>query len=40
MQKRLQDKYNVTIGYHTVWKDNEKVLADMYGTWDENFQQL
>jgi hypothetical protein len=40
LHKRLQDKYNVTIGYHTVWKGNEKALADMYGTWDENFQQL
>jgi hypothetical protein len=32
LQKRLQDKYNATIGYDTVWKGKEKALADMYGT--------
>jgi hypothetical protein len=40
LQKRLQDKYNVIIGYDTVWKCKEKALADMYGTWEENFQKL
>jgi hypothetical protein len=40
LQKRLQDKYNVTIGYDTTWKGKEKTLADMYGTWEENFQEL
>jgi hypothetical protein len=35
MQKRLQDKYNVTIGYDTIWKGKEKALADMYGTWEQ-----
>jgi hypothetical protein len=40
LQKRLQDKYNITIGYDIVWKGKEKALADMYGIWEENFQQL
>jgi hypothetical protein len=33
LQKMLQDKYNVTIDYDTVWKGKEKALVDMYGTW-------
>jgi hypothetical protein len=40
LQKRLQKKYNVTIGYDTVWKGKEKAMTEMYGTWEENFQQL
>jgi hypothetical protein len=37
LQKRLQEKYNVTIGYDTVWHGKEKAMAEMYGTWEENF---
>jgi hypothetical protein len=37
LQKGLQNKYNVTIGYDTVWKGKEKALADMYDTWEEFF---
>jgi hypothetical protein len=33
LQKMLQDKYNVTIDYDTIWKGKEKALVDMYGTW-------
>jgi hypothetical protein len=40
LQKRLQEKYNITIRYDTVWHGKEKAMADMYGTWQENFQQL
>jgi hypothetical protein len=40
LQRILQDKYNVIIGYDTIWKGKEKALANMYGTWEENFQQL
>jgi hypothetical protein len=40
LQKRLQHKYNVVIGYDTVWKGKEKAMADLYGTWEQNFQQL
>jgi hypothetical protein len=39
-QKRLQEKFNVVIGYDTVWKGKEKAMAELYGTWEENFQQL
>jgi hypothetical protein len=38
LQKRLQEKYNVQIGYDTVWHGKEKAMADMYGTLQENFQ--
>jgi hypothetical protein len=31
LQKMLQEKYNVTIGYDMVWHGKEKVMADMYG---------
>jgi hypothetical protein len=40
LQKMLQDMYNVTIGYDTVWKGKEKVLTDIYDVWKEKFQQL
>jgi hypothetical protein len=40
LQKRLQEKFNVIIGYHTVWKGKEKAMAELYGTWEGNFQQL
>jgi hypothetical protein len=36
----LQEKYNVQIGYDTIWHGKENAMADMYGTWQENFQQL
>jgi hypothetical protein len=37
LQKRLQEKFNVIIGYDTVWKGKEKAMAELYGTWEENF---
>jgi hypothetical protein len=40
LQKRLQEKYNVQIGYNSVWHGKEKAMSDMYGTCQENFQQL
>jgi hypothetical protein len=40
LQKRLQEKYNVVIRYDTVWKGKEKAMVELYGTWEENFQQL
>jgi hypothetical protein len=40
LQKRLQEKFNVVIGYDTVWKGKEKSMEELYGTWEENFQQL
>jgi hypothetical protein len=40
LQKRLQKKFNVVIGYDTVWKEKEKAMAKLHGTWEENFQQL
>jgi uncharacterized alpha/beta hydrolase family protein len=33
LQKRLQEKYNVQIGYDTVSHGKEEAMADMYGTW-------
>jgi hypothetical protein len=40
LQKRLQEKSNVVIGYDTVWKGKEKATAELYDTWEENFHQL
>jgi hypothetical protein len=40
LQKRLQEKFNVVMVYDTVWKGKEKVVAELYGTWEKNFQQL
>jgi hypothetical protein len=33
LQKRLQEKFNVVIGYDTVWKGKEKAMIELYGTW-------
>jgi hypothetical protein len=30
----------VVIGYDAIWKGKEKDMAELYGTWEENFQQL
>jgi hypothetical protein len=40
LQTSLQDKNNCTIHYETVWKEKEKVVAQLYGTWEERFQLL
>jgi hypothetical protein len=40
LQKRLQEKYNGVVVYDTVWKGKDKAMAALYGTWEENFQQL
>jgi hypothetical protein len=37
LQKRFQKKYNVVIGYDTVWKGKEKAMAELYGSWEEIF---
>jgi hypothetical protein len=40
LQKRLQEKFNVVIGYDTIWTGKEKAMTELYDTWEENFQQL
>ena len=40
LQKKLQDKYSVTISYDTVWRGREKALAEVYGKWEESFEML
>jgi hypothetical protein len=40
LQKRLQEKFNIVIGYDTIWKGKEKAMTELYDTWEENFQQL
>jgi hypothetical protein len=32
LQKMLQEKYNVVIGYDMVWKGKEKIMAELYDT--------
>jgi hypothetical protein len=40
LQTTLQDNHNCTIHYKTVWKGKEKALAQMYGSWEDNFRLL
>jgi hypothetical protein len=40
LQTTLQDKYNCTIAYETVWNGKEKALSVLYGSWEESFQLL
>ncbi|XP_062201788.1 uncharacterized protein LOC133904333 [Phragmites australis] len=40
LQSRLQDDHKCTIAYDTVWKGKEKALQELYGSWEESFQQL
>jgi hypothetical protein len=34
----LQKKYNVTIGYNTIWHGKGKAMAEMYDTCEKKFQ--
>jgi hypothetical protein len=40
LQTTLQNKHICTITYETVWKGKEKVLTQLYETWEESFQLL
>jgi hypothetical protein len=40
MKIYLQDEYNVTIGYDTMWMGREQALHELYGGWNESFSLL
>jgi ribosomal protein L44E len=40
LREKLQESYNVQMGYHTVWKGKEKALDEVFGTWGNSFQFL
>jgi hypothetical protein len=40
LQITLQDMHSCTIHYETVWKGKERVIAQLYGTWEESFHLL
>jgi hypothetical protein len=40
MKIYLQDEYNVTIGYDTMWMGRERALHELYGGWNESFSLL
>ena len=40
LQKILQDQHPVTISYEVAWLGKEKVLKELFGTWEDNFRQL
>jgi hypothetical protein len=33
LAKKLYTEYNVTTGYHTVWRGKERAMVKLYGTW-------
>jgi hypothetical protein len=35
LQKILQEKFNVVIGYDTLWKGKEKTMTELYDTWEK-----
>ena len=40
LQKELEEKYNVTIGYGTVWFGRQIAGENIFGTWEESFALL
>ena len=40
LQEELQEKYQVTIGYSTVWYGMQKACEHIYGTWEQSFEYL
>jgi len=40
LQKELEEKYNVTIGYGTVLAGRQIAAEKIFGTWEENFALL
>lgn len=40
LEKALEQKYNVTIGYGKVWAGRQLALEQLYGPWEESFQSL
>ena len=40
LQKELEEKYNVTIGYGTVWAGRQIATEKIFGTWEERFALL
>ncbi|AQK62532.1 uncharacterized protein [Zea mays] len=40
LQEELEDKYNVKLGYSTVWAGRQKAVEQIFGTWEESFADL
>ncbi|WVZ92106.1 hypothetical protein U9M48_038195 [Paspalum notatum var. saurae] len=40
LKQELEDKYNVTLGYSTVWAGRQKAAEHIFGTWEESFAYL
>ena len=40
LQKELEEKYNVTIGYGTVWAGRQIAAEKIFRTWEESFALL
>ncbi|XP_040382680.1 probable leucine-rich repeat receptor-like protein kinase At1g35710 [Oryza brachyantha] len=40
LKEELESKYNVTIGYHTVWQGRQKAADHIFGSWEESFAYL
>ena len=38
LQDTLEEDWNVTTGYHTVWKGRERAKDEIYGSWSSNFR--
>lgn len=40
LQRELEEKYQVTIGYSIVWLGRQKSVEHIFGTWEESFGYL
>jgi hypothetical protein len=40
LKKELEERYQVIIGYSTVWLGREKAAEHIFGTWEESFGYL
>jgi hypothetical protein len=40
LQDKLQEVYNIEVGYATVWAGRQKALNKVFQSWEDNFQIL
>jgi hypothetical protein len=40
LKRELEEKYQMTIGYSTIWLGRQKAAEHIFGTWEESFGYL
>lgn len=39
-QDKLPEKYNVEVGYGTIWAGRQEAMDAIFGAWEDSFQSL